>query len=208
MTNHNHNSKCGCKEHHHEQDGGWLRNFCLKWVFCVLFIIVSFYFLRPLLVQQLVSRASTYMSYPLYEDAIRQYKKAIFFDRNNSDIHASLAYVYKSKNDIARAKLAYQTAIKLNPKNTAALFDLGMIYLMEKNYKEAAVYFASIVELGPEDRRRVILNLVSYHHSALRMLAVCHEKLNKKVEEKMSLQKLLHFYPDDKNAKEKLREIK
>jgi tetratricopeptide (TPR) repeat protein len=207
MADQNHNPSCGCKEHDHRQVGAGPGRFCLRWIFCILFIIVSFYFIRPLLVAQLMRRASTYMSSPLREEAIREYKKAIFFDRNNSDAYQFLGYAYQSKKDIARAKLAYQEAIKLNPKNTAALFNLGMIYFIDKNYKEAIGNFNFVVGFGPESQKKVVLNLSSYHHSSLRILADCYEGLNQKTQEKADLQKLLGFYPNDEKAKDKLRQI-
>ncbi len=207
MANHNHNTPCECKEQHHLQDSKWQRNFYWKWLFSILFVFVSFYFLKPFLVKQLVNRASAYMSYSLYDEAIRQYKKAIFFDKENSEIHTSLAYAYRNKDDTVQAKLAYQKAIKLNPKNKLALLDLGMMYYMEKNYKVAIEYFNSIIELGPDDQKEIALNLISFHRSALRMLAVCHKKLNNIVEAKMALQKLLRFYPDDQDAKKRLSEL-
>jgi tetratricopeptide (TPR) repeat protein len=147
------------------------------------------------------------MSYAMYDEAIRQYKKAIFFDKENSEIHTFLACTYRSKDDTVQAKLAYQKAIKLNPKNKLALFDLGIMYFKEKNYKAAIEYCNSIIELGPEDQKEIAFNLISYHRSALYMLAVCHKSLNHIVEEKMALQKLLRFYPDDQDAKKKLSEL-
>lgn len=200
----NHNFACGCKEHNHQQESIELRMFYLRWLFSFLFIIISFYFIRPLLVTQLLSRASTYMSLPLPDEAVREYKKVIFFDRNNSAACQFLGYAYQSKKDIVRAKLAYQEAIRLNPKNTAALFNLGMIYFVEKDYSKAINYFNFIIGFGPENQRKVVLNLNSYHHSSLRMLADCYEGLNQKELEKLSLQKLLSFYSNDEKAKDKL----
>lgn len=207
MANHNHNTQCECEEHHHLQDSGRQRSFYWKWLFSILFVFVSFYILKPFLVKQLINRGSTYMSYSMYDEAIRQYKKAIFFDRENSDIHTFLAFAYRSKNDTVQAKLAYEKAIQLNPKNKIALLDLGMMHFMEENYKAAIGYFNSIIELGPEDQKETAFNLISYHHSALSMLAVCHKKLNHMVEEKIALQKLLRFYPDDQDAKKRLSEL-
>ena len=207
MANHNHNTPCECEEHRHLQDSGRQRSFYLKWLFSILFVFVSFYILKPFLVKQLVNRGATYMSYSMYDEAIRQYKKAIFFDKENSDIHTFLAYAYRSKNDIVQAKLAYQKAIKLNPKNKLALLDLGIMYFKEKNYKVAIEYFNSIIELGPEDQKEIAFNLISFHRSALSMLAACHKSLNHIVEEKMTLQKLLRFYPDDQDAKKRLSEL-
>jgi Tfp pilus assembly protein PilF len=197
MTNHNHNVQCECKEHH-QQDSGQQRSFYRKWLFSALFVFVSLYVLKPFLVAQLVNRASTYISYSLYDEAIRQYKKALFFDKKNSDIYASLAYAYQSKNDTAKAKPLYQKAIELNPNNAIALLDFGMLYFKENNYKAATGYFNSVIELGPE---------VSCHYYALCALVMCYEKLNYKAEEKMALQKLLCFYPNNENAKNKLKEI-
>jgi tetratricopeptide (TPR) repeat protein len=207
MDDHDHNINCGCKEHRRGHDKSHLRDFCSRSVFCFLFVAVSIYLLRPLLVQQLMMRASTYVSYPLYEDAIRQYKKALFFGGDKSGIHVSLAYLYRSKYDIAQAKAEYFRALRLDHQNASVLFDLGMIYFMEKRYREAIGYFDSVIGLGPEYQHNAALNHISYHNSSLRMLAVCYEELDRKVEEKRVLHELLRFYPGDKTAQEKLGQI-
>jgi tetratricopeptide (TPR) repeat protein len=143
----------------------------------------------------------------MYDEAIRQYKKAVFFDKKNSNIYAFLADAYRNKNDTVQAKLMYQKAIKLNPKNKLALLDLGIMYYLEENYKAAIEYCNSIIELGPEDQKEIAFNLISFHRSALSMLAACYKSLNHIVEEKMALQKLLRFYPDDQDAKKRLSEL-
>jgi len=197
MMSHKHNHSCGCTEKH-GNNANKAGEILPRWLFCILFILCSFYLFRPVIVRQLTNRAVTYISYPLYDEAIREYKKAICLDKSNSSLYAGIAYVYRSKNDIEKAQGAYREAIRLDPGNKAAIFELGMLYFKERNFSEAAKYFHIISDLGADDKKQTALGIVSYHHSALRMLVECYVALKQKDKEQAALQRLFSLYPKDR----------
>ncbi|MFA5090819.1 MAG: tetratricopeptide repeat protein [Candidatus Omnitrophota bacterium] len=194
---HKFNHTCGCTEKHWD-NANKACEILPRWLFCILFILCSFYLFKPVIVRQLTNRAVTYISYPLYDEAVREYKKAIFLDKSNSSLYTGIAYVYRSKNDIEKAQETYHEAIRLDPGNKAAIFELGMLYFKEANFLEAAKYFNIISDLGEDDKKQTALGIVSYHHSALRMLVECYSGLNQKEKEQTALQKLFSLYPKDR----------
>ena len=51
-----------------------------KWIFSLIFIPACIFLLRPFITKQIVYRAAAYKASYMYQDAERQYKKAIFID--------------------------------------------------------------------------------------------------------------------------------
>lgn len=199
MMSHKHNHSCGCLEEYRLNTNKACR-ILPRWLFCILFILGSFYLLRPVMVRQLTNRAGTYISYPLYDEAIREYKKAIFLDSHNSDLYASIAYAYRSKNDFKQSENAYKEAIRLNSLNKAAIFELGMLYFMQGKYEEAIKQFNVVVELVIDDREDAVFGITSYHRPALNMLTESYGKLGREKDRESVLQRIRYFYPEDKKS--------
>ena len=168
----------------------------LKWLLSFAFIALSFIVTRPFIAKQLVSRASSYMTCELFNDAVRSYKKAVFIDKGNVRAWNMLGYSYKSNGDLGKSTYAYQEALKADPKDKNANFSLGVILASEKKYKEAVPYFEQIIAFGPDENGQAI-DIVSYHKSSLRLLANCYEALDEFNKRDILLKELRKYYPEN-----------
>ena len=75
------------------------------------------------------------------EDALRSLKKAEKIDPNLSEIYFAKSTIYLKKAKLKEAKIALNSGLKISPQNHKALFQLGNIYLMEKDYLSAIQIF-------------------------------------------------------------------
>ena len=184
---------CSCS---HLDDHNRGPGMALRWALSLTFIVLSFIIMRPFIVKQLVSRASSYMTCELFSDAIRSYKKAVFIDKRNVSAWDMLGYGYKSNGDLEKSIYAYQEALKADPKDKNANFSLGVILASEKKYKEAIPYLEQIRAFGPRERG-LELDIVSYHKSSLKLLANCYEALNELDKRNRVLEELRRYYPEN-----------
>ena len=184
---------CTCS---HLQDHNRRPRLALRWALSLTFIVLSFIIMRSFIVKQLLSRASSYMTCELFNDAIRSYKKAIFIDKSNVKAWDMLGYGYKSNGDLGKSISAFRQAIKADPKDKNANFSLGVILASEKKYKEAVPYFEQIIAFGPDENGQAI-DIVSYHKSSLRLLANCYEALKEFNKRDSVLEELHRYYPEN-----------
>ena len=184
---------CSCS---HLDDHNRGPGMALRWTLSLTFIVLSFILMRPFIVKQLLSRASSYMTCELFSDAIRSYKKAVFIDKRNVMAWDMLGYGYKSNGDLEKSIYAYQEALKTDPKDKNANFSLGVILASEKKYKEAIPYLEQIRAFGPQERGLEI-DIVSYHKSSLKLLASCYEALKEFNKRDSALEELHRYYPEN-----------
>lgn len=148
-----------------------------KRLFSIGFVFVIILLIKPFMAEQLINRADAYYAFGLYDDAIRQYKKAILLSKVDGDIWICLGNSFKAKKDIDKATAAFREAVKAAPQDRAANFYLGMILATNKKYDSAVVYFEKVRSLGAETKEQLLTSGFSYYKSSLRMLAVCFDKL-------------------------------
>lgn len=199
---HKHTETCCCHEHHHDRI-----KLKVKWSFSLVFVFTAVFLIKPFIVNRIISSAQAYTAYSLHEDAVRQYHKALFIDSKNSDIWNSLGDSYKSLGTESDAVAAYRSAIETDPGNRKALFNLGMISMLRKDYQSAMPYFEKIIKLGPEDADYLVVNIFSQHKASMEMLALCYQRLGNDAEAKNLLRQLLQIYPDCISAKKKLFQL-
>ena len=168
----------------------------LRWAVSLAFIALAFVVMRPFIVKQLLSRASSYMTCERFNDAIRNYVRAVLIDKKNVRAWDMLGYAYKSNGDLGKSIYAYRQAIKADPKDKSAIFSLGVILVSEKEYKEAIPYLEQIRALGPQERGPAI-DIVSYHKSSLKLLISCYEALKEFDKRDSVLGELRRYYPKD-----------
>src|SRR4030042_272575 len=169
---HNH-TNCCCSPHTKEQTGIARKRF-----FTAGFVLILVFIAKPLITDQLIQRADAYYCFGLYDDAIRQYKKSLLLNRADSDIWVSLGQSFEAKREINKAIAIFKEAVKIAPEDRAANFNLGMAFLISKDYSSAVVYFEKVRSLGAESKEELLGGGFSHYKASLKMLATCFEKLN------------------------------
>jgi len=98
------------------------------------------------------------------EQADSSFVKAIAHNPDRDDYYAALGYINSRRGDMARARAAYQMAIKYNPESGFAWYNLAVSDYNEGNYRDATEQFFNAgsfyLKQGRVDRvEQVILDL-------------------------------------------------
>jgi eukaryotic-like serine/threonine-protein kinase len=89
------------------------------------------------------------------QDSIAQYRRVIELTPDNPEVYSDLGVEYmelKDSQSYAAAEAAFQKSIQLAP-NYQAYVNLGLLYIDQKRYAEAAVAMRKAVELNDKDWR-------------------------------------------------------
>ena len=167
-----HNKNCCCRHHSESRT-----KTAGKWVFSVGFVFVLVILTKPFMADQLIRRADAYYCNGLYEDAVRQYEKAILLDESESFVWVSLGNSLQAKNEIGKAIAAYKKSVELAPEDRAANYNLGAAFAISKDYRSAVMYLEKVRTLGPESKEELLGGGFSYYRASLDALAMCFEKL-------------------------------
>ncbi len=132
----------------------------------------------------------------LYTESQKFYQKAI--DLQPNSIEAKLGYIYPAaalgnKNQVTAQ---YIDILKIDPQNSSANYQLGLIYYYKKDNKAAFKYFEKVVSLYP------------FGYDALLMFAWTNFQLGRTIEATDLFNKVLLLAPSDKSALEGLSLIK
>lgn len=113
-----------------------------------------------------VGRADCYLSLTEYGhlpflDAARQsesdIKKALEFDQDLAEAHATLSHVKYSLDEIRAAEKEAMKAIELNPSLSGAYHALGHIKLIKRRLQEATKLFETAYKLDPLEEDNIIM---------------------------------------------------
>lgn len=185
-------------EHIHEHDHHHEHKETIKpihrWLFTIVFVPLCLIAMRPFIVRQIDIRGQSYIGFDNYEEAIRQYKKTNLLDRKNV-IHKNwLAYSYHMVKDNENAIKTYYDVIKIDPDNKEALLNLGLILALDGKIQEAISYFEKLKQLGDKN--------------ILHTLIVCYERTGQLDKAESLLAEMLNENPKDKDAQNKINEIR
>ena len=86
-----------------------------------------------------------------YEEAVKQYQRALELDPNSDYALGQLADAYQKLGNPAAAEAAYQKAITLRPNYWAVYSGLGALYTGQARYGEAADMFKKVTQLAPDN---------------------------------------------------------
>ena len=68
-----------------------------------------------------------------------------------AEAYAAAGVAAEDRRDVVTAMTAYRNALDWNPSSTKARFNLGAIYLEQKNYAQAEAQYRALTEIDPAD---------------------------------------------------------
>jgi tetratricopeptide (TPR) repeat protein len=86
------------------------------------------------------------------ERARGEFAKAVKADPDDPTPHVLLARLARQEGDLPSARAQLDTALRLDPKNTAALREMGLIVFAGRQYDLARRFFVRAVQSNPQDR--------------------------------------------------------
>jgi tetratricopeptide (TPR) repeat protein len=103
-------------------------------------------------------RGDIMMAQRRYLKAIEMYRQA---DQNSALVANKMGIAYHQMHLLSLAKKSYQRAIKLNPKYSDAINNLGTIYYGEKSYRKAVSYYRKAMQCAPSPSATIASNIGS-----------------------------------------------
>ena len=98
-----------------------------------------------------------------YQQAIKDYNRALAADPLNADAYRGLAQAFENTGAHEQAEHTYLRAIRLKPDYWAGYNALGIFYFHQNRYEDAKEQFRMVVELTP-DNYRGYMNLGSMYY--------------------------------------------
>lgn len=86
------------------------------------------------------------------ERARGEFARAVKEDPNAATPHVFLARLAREESDLATARAQLDTALRLEPKNSIALREMGLILFASRQYDLARRFFVRAIQANPEDR--------------------------------------------------------
>jgi tetratricopeptide (TPR) repeat protein len=187
---------------------GDYRELATRGSYTVIFVMLGLLALRPLMVDQMVSRAEAYSAFGMLEQSRRQCNKALLLDSDNSRAWYQLARIHRAQNRRESAYVAYQRAAQADAANKPAHFELGLMYADDDLYQQAIPYFDQVRKLGPDDPQHLHQGGFAYHKASLDMLALCYEKAGDITKAEFTLEEIRVCYPNYASEDTRLAELK
>ncbi len=179
-----------------------------KSCYSIIIVIVALIVLRPLMVDQILSRAQAYSATGMLEESQRQCDKALLIDDDNSRAWCELARLHNLRRERDMAYAAYEKAVRSDHTNRSARYELAKMYMDDGKHQLAIPYLEQVRELGPERAKDGAVEQNSYHRSALYMLAQCYEKVGDPLKTELSLKQMRVIYPDDGNPEDRQQPLR
>ncbi len=178
------------------------KDLAAKSCYSVLIITIALVALRPLLVDQILSRADAYSAIGRFDESLRQCDKALLIDDDSGQAWCQLARLRKIQGDREGAYEAYGKAVQADATNRSANFELGMMYADDGRHELAIPYFEQVRSLGSDTLIGGRPGPTSYHQAALHMLEQCYKKVGDQVKMDVVLREIRIFYPDSIESQE------
>ena len=86
------------------------------------------------------------------ETARGNFAKAVKDDPNSATPHVFLARLARTDGDLATARAELDTALRVEPRNTNALREMGLVLFASRQYDLARRFFVRAVTTNPQDR--------------------------------------------------------
>jgi len=200
------NGQIICPRHRAVSSGS--KEFAAKGCYSVIFVVLAVIAIRPLMVNQMISRADAYSAFDMSQECKRECNKAQLIDSDNSQAWCRMARIYRAEGDRDMAYAAFTKATESDPTNKPAHFEVGMMYVNDKRYQEAIPYFDQVRKLGQDKPEYLTKGGFHYHRASLDMLAMCYEKAGNITKAEVTLEEIRVFYPNYAQVDPRLTELK
>ncbi|UCG50723.1 MAG: tetratricopeptide repeat protein [Candidatus Latescibacterota bacterium] len=99
-----------------------------------------------------------------YDDAVREFQRALTIDPANADAYRGLALTYQEGGQLDKAESTYQKAIELRPGYWGGYSHLGYFYLGTGDFEKAETMYKKVIELTPDNIRGYNMLIVVYFY--------------------------------------------
>jgi tetratricopeptide (TPR) repeat protein len=171
-------------------------------------VMIALVVLRPLIVDQILSRADAYSIVGKLDECQRQCDKALLIDEDSSRAWCLLARIAKLRGNREIAYGNYEKAVQADNTNISAHFELGVMYMDDGRHELAIPHFEQVRRLGPEKPANGRPGRNSYHRASLYMLVLCYEKIGDPIKTELTLKQIRVFYPDCENPEKLLMPLR
>ena len=86
----------------------------------------------------------------LYEEALLSIEEGKKINPNMSEFYFAESSIFLDQNKLGLAKESLTLGLQIDPNNYRGIFQLGNIYLIEKNFKKALIEFEKAIILKPD----------------------------------------------------------
>ncbi len=104
---------------------------------------------RSQIAQYALNKAATYWNAKKPDEAIKEFKKVLAFDPQNTDAISSLGKIYQSKGNLTEAIKYFKLGVQADRISVTAHNNLGNAYLQAKQYTDAEKEFKASARMDP-----------------------------------------------------------
>lgn len=170
-----------------------------RFIMLILTLILSYFFLRPILTYSLFLNALSYENAGMLDEAIYKLNKAIKIYPDFSAAYSNLGLIYERMNQDKKALIYYKKALKKNNIDWLTYQGIASILLRKRDFKKI------VQELYPLVNKKF---LTQDFVLTLKILAVSCEKINNLDKAKKVWGKVYLLQPKDIQARQKIKELK
>jgi len=124
----------------------------------------------------------------LYNDELKKaevsYRRALMLERRFPEVMNNLGIVYAKRGELERAKSIFREVLFLSPvESVKARINLGGIYFMEKNYRQAETEYKRALFLDPDNLQALYRLALVYDQTESTKATTIRKRYNKIVSE-------------------------
>ena len=104
---------------------------------------------RSQLAQYAMAKAAAYLQDGKNDEAIREFKKVLAFDPQNTTAHTYMGNIYLSQGKTSDAVREFKEVVNSQPTSVTARVNLGNAYLTAKQYNESETEYKTAARMDP-----------------------------------------------------------
>jgi Tfp pilus assembly protein PilF len=104
---------------------------------------------RAQLAQYAIQKAAGYLQNSQNDEAMKEFKKALAFDPQNSTAHTYIGKIYQSQGKNAEAINEFKSVVQNDRTSVTARVNLGNAYMQDKQYTAAEKEFKAAAKMDP-----------------------------------------------------------